>query len=423
MPVSFDGPNLVVVLGTETSIDVEADLYSAWKEWQLQADNIKYPPAYRAVGGDPLTAGIALGSTFFIRNDLGWRIRPPEQSLTIYVVGNLVPENSALPILVPTLGNYSVLVAGLQPNVTSVASMAALLEFSSFNGLVHLDVTSPYSGTAFPVGTPIAPVNSLADAKAIAQERGFDAIHVMSDLTIGATDDVRDIKFYDEADVSAMITFTPGCLTDGVAITDCDIEGTLDGGYCYIQHCQVHNLAGFGGVMENSVLQGTVTLASEASFISCMDGVNPGSCVIDFNSAAVKCEVRDYFGGLAIRNKTGTEEFTANFTAGRLKIEATVTGGSIVARGVGEISQNLGSAAINDSGLVNAAKFADVAESALVRKLLQNRTHTNPATGVMTVYDDDDATPLLTADLFEDVAGTTPYGTGSTRIDRRNRLD
>jgi len=421
MAISFDGPNLRIILDTATSVDVQ-DIYSAWKAWQLTGANIGYPPAFRTVGGDPLTAGITAGAYYFLANSVGWRIRPPEASITIYVAGNLAPEDASLPLLVPTIGNYSVLVAGLQPVTQSVASMAELLEFSSFNGLVHLDVTSPYSGTAFPVGTPIAPVNTLADAKAIAQERGFDAIHVMSDLVIGATDDVRDIKFYDEADVSAMITFTPGCLTDGVAITDCDIEGTLDGGYCYVQHCQVHNLAGFGGVMENSVLQGTVTLASEASFISCMDGVNPGSCVIDFNSVGVKCEVRDYFGGLAIRNKTGAQEFTANFTAGRLKIEATVTGGTIVVRGVGEISENLGSATINDSGLVNAAKFAAVAESPLIRKLLQNKTITNPATGIETIYDDDNATPLVTANLYEDAAGTVPYGASSTRIDRRNRL-
>ena len=55
-----------------------------------------------------------------------------------------------------------------------------------------------------------------------------------------------------------------------------------------------------------------------------------------------------------------------------------------------------------------------------VAKLLKNRTETNPNTGVMTVFDDDDSTPLLTADIFEDVAGTQPYqGKG---IDRKNRL-
>ena len=57
----------------------------------------------------------------------------------------------------------------------------------------------------------------------------------------------------------------------------------------------------------------------------------------------------------------------------------------------------------------------------LVSKILRNRTETNPATGVMTVYDDDGTTPLLTANLYEDVAGATPYD-GTNGSNRRNRL-
>lgn len=54
------------------------------------------------------------------------------------------------------------------------------------------------------------------------------------------------------------------------------------------------------------------------------------------------------------------------------------------------------------------------------RKILTNRTHTDPGTGIMTVYDDDDSSILLQGDLFEDVAATQPYrGQGA---DRRNRL-
>lgn len=55
----------------------------------------------------------------------------------------------------------------------------------------------------------------------------------------------------------------------------------------------------------------------------------------------------------------------------------------------------------------------------LAAAVLRNRTVTDPSTGEMTVYDDDDTTPLLTADLWEDAAGTTPYaGNGAERRDR-----
>lgn len=57
----------------------------------------------------------------------------------------------------------------------------------------------------------------------------------------------------------------------------------------------------------------------------------------------------------------------------------------------------------------------------IARAILRNKTVTDPATGVVTVYDDDGVTPLYTADLWENAAGTQGYrGQGA---DRRERLE
>lgn len=51
--------------------------------------------------------------------------------------------------------------------------------------------------------------------------------------------------------------------------------------------------------------------------------------------------------------------------------------------------------------------------------ILANKMVTDPVAGTLTVFDDDNTTPLLTADLFKDAAGTTPYnGTGAERRER-----
>ncbi len=56
----------------------------------------------------------------------------------------------------------------------------------------------------------------------------------------------------------------------------------------------------------------------------------------------------------------------------------------------------------------------------LARKIMQNKFITDPTTGIATIHDDD-GTPLLTGDLFEDAAGTIPYkGEGA---ERRERLE
>lgn len=68
------------------------------------------------------------------------------------------------------------------------------------------------------------------------------------------------------------------------------------------------------------------------------------------------------------------------------------------------------------TGTYMAHEYAQVVALAI----LKNRQTTDPSTGTMTVYHEDDATALLTASLYEDVAGTSGYrGRGA---DRRNRL-
>jgi hypothetical protein len=58
---------------------------------------------------------------------------------------------------------------------------------------------------------------------------------------------------------------------------------------------------------------------------------------------------------------------------------------------------------------------------AIIAKILRNKTVTDPATGVMTVYDDNGTSVLLEADLFENAAGTQQYrGQGA---ERRERLE
>lgn len=63
--------------------------------------------------------------------------------------------------------------------------------------------------------------------------------------------------------------------------------------------------------------------------------------------------------------------------------------------------------------------LATAAQATLILKILRNKTATDPSTGIMTVYDDDGVTPLLTANIYQDVSATTPYdGNGINLKDR-----
>lgn len=113
---TFDGPNLLIILDSGvTEVDVEVDLYSDWKEFFKTGTNSRFSIAFRTEGGSPVSPTSNSGSYFYLQNQDGWRIRPPEEDINITVSGNLVAEDVTLPIVVPTVGDFTALVLGLQP--------------------------------------------------------------------------------------------------------------------------------------------------------------------------------------------------------------------------------------------------------------------------------------------------------------------
>lgn len=105
MAITFDAANKRIILDS-TFVDVK-DIYSRWKEWVQTGDNSKYLPAFRAIGGDPLGAGLYISLYTFLIN--GWRLRPMESNHTLNIHGNITVEEGGDPV-VPTIGTYKVLV-------------------------------------------------------------------------------------------------------------------------------------------------------------------------------------------------------------------------------------------------------------------------------------------------------------------------
>lgn len=110
--MTFDGTQKLILLSEETVSAKE--IYSSWKAWAVSGNNTKYLPAMAAIGGDPISQTISLGTTFFLEN--GWKIRPKEANHQLTLTGNLYTRDGASP-LVPTTGTYNVLVSMARSNL------------------------------------------------------------------------------------------------------------------------------------------------------------------------------------------------------------------------------------------------------------------------------------------------------------------
>lgn len=129
--VTFDGNQKLIIINSGiTELDVKIDLYSDWKEWSQQEQNIKWLAAFRSVGGDEISPTRSLGSTYFLIN--GWKIRPPEEDTVIDVNGNLYSEDGSSPF-VSTLGTYNVLMRTNVSNLIDTAGTSSELTLDAIS--------------------------------------------------------------------------------------------------------------------------------------------------------------------------------------------------------------------------------------------------------------------------------------------------
>jgi len=103
-------------------------------------------------------------------------------------------------------------------------------------------------------------------------------------------------------------------------------------------------------------------------------------------------------GGVPVVTTLGTYQVNVNYTV-PVQAQGINTSGTPAPTAVENAAAVWAHAtAVNLLDKVNLASY-----------ILRNKTVTNPNTGVMTIYADDGVTPLLTAQLHEDVAQTQTY--------------
>lgn len=375
---TFDGPNKIITLPSVVngvlSIDVGTDLYSEWKDWVQQGDNLKFDPAFRSDGGAPLSSIINQGSYFFLNNADGWRIRPAENDGTYTFVGNLALEDTSLPAIIPTIGDFTVAIIGLQPVTQGVTpTMRAQLEYSAFQGAVTLDTTNGDSGLSLtdgtPTGTKETPVDNLADAKSIASARGFDQIDVVGTYTFTSSDTLDGYIIQGASPSKTTIVVEDGATVQNCIFRDVTLTGNLDGGND-ASFCIIQNMNYIDGSILDCFLSGTLTLSgTQANILRCASAIagsgSDDTPTIDMGGTGTDLVIRDYQGGIKLTNHTsGTDKVSIDMSSGRVIFDSTITSGLYTVRGVGSVEDNsTGTAVVNvqvlDPQNLNRSAFTD----------------------------------------------------------------
>ena len=256
------------------------------------------------------------------------------------------------------------------PNVflrTTSSSSATLMElaaiqYSSYGGGVTVDVANGVSGTAYPIGTPQQPVGNFTDALSIADERGFTTFYVIGDATVDSFGDYRGYVFVGESQTKTELDIDPNAQVDGCAFYDATVVGTLDGD-SKLKNCTIGTLNYINGVIEQCLLEsGVITLGggAEAHFLDCWSGVaGPSTPVIDMGGSGQELSLRNYNGGITLRNKSGSDPVSLDINSGHVKLESTVTNGDIVVRGVGKITDESIGANVIIQDFLNPGTVAD----------------------------------------------------------------
>ncbi len=338
-PVLVDGEMVV-------DIDVKTDLYSDGKEdWVTTDGLISYPFPLRSVGGDPLPGSKKLGSTFFLAE--GWKIKPYNADQVLNINGNLYREDGKSPYTVTDDSHTVGIISTVSSLVDSTVQQLAEIEYGTFQNAVWVDLVDgdPISSGIELIGNRQHPVNSIADAITIANNRGFSLLQLLSDVTISTAIDLSDFQLVSSSHINTQLVVAANPNMNNVKIESVDLSGELDGGN-EVWHSVIRDLTYFNGHIHDCSLAGTVTLDGvvESYISNCSMLENETIPIVDFNNDNNHLVMPEYSGIIKIAHFThATANAMIGLNQGKIILDtATVTSGFITASGIGTMEDELG---------------------------------------------------------------------------------
>jgi len=328
--------------------------------------------------------------------DSQWSVRLAGSNNNIFDIENSILNQNQVQVIPNNA-------AGLISSPQMVEQLDHLEKF------VWLNVDLPSNGD----GSQARPFNDATNAIDYAESKNIRNINLHSDLTLD-----RQMKNFVFKGAGTPTIDTAGYDIDGSRFIQCSLEGTFVGSII-AQECVL---------LPNCYLNGYYETCGLAGDLFCVDGgtilmtqcisliAGSGRPTINMISTlGVQLSMRKNGGGITIKGcDHASSNVTVEVSEGSLTFDSsntTTVANSMVARGMCKLVDQVPTAGV----VLDETGFP--ANVNIIRKILQNKTQTDPITGIMTVFDDDGTTVLFTCNIWENIAGTTPYqGNG---VDRR----
>jgi len=275
--------------------------------------------------------------------------------------GNLVAVDSngaAMDPIMPSPNNYIVRASSSSSTFQDIEA----IQYSSYQNAVWVDSNSSLYGTAYPSGTREFPVNNIVDAVYIANERGFDALQILSSMSIGSNINITGFKLIGKSHTNTIIVISANAQCENITIENCNVSGVLDGG-THITKCIAGNLTYVNGHIHESGLIGVITLNGneDAVFANCYTIDQDDPITINMGGSGQSLAMPNYSGVVTVTNfSDSTSEIGIGLHAGQVNLEPSITAGSIIISGTGMLNDNTtGTTIVNSVGLINTQNIAD----------------------------------------------------------------
>lgn len=339
---SIDGPARRINLHADT-VDSSWEPVELYREYRLQrrTDETlrRFDPLLLMAGNIPKGGGKATPRYMLLID--GTRIVPFDASGVTTVAGEIITDDQSEPFDFSTLTQP--MVVDKQPTdaeIVYIETPSPIQDRLDYGDTIRANSSSGFSGQVHPFGTSVQPVDNLVDVVALSALTGLSRVSVKGQFVQGAAD-LSNLDLIGANPERDWITCS-GSLTEGASLDFLFVTGAANGSML-VRNSVISALTGFRGIA-HQVAIGAGGLSIDAAhtgvvqILGCFSGVaGIARPFIDCNSANCALSVRDYFGGLNIRNFNQGNNASFDFSSAVIQIEATCTDGVMKFYGGGRV--------------------------------------------------------------------------------------